>query len=50
MIPDKLMDLPDASEYGTADDKWVRNAELFLESVFEKEEVSTQNSDFIHEE
>ena len=42
MTPDKLLDLSDASEYGSADDKWVRNAELFLESLLEKEEVSVQ--------
>ena len=42
MTPDKLLDLPDASEYGSADDKWVRNAELFLESLLEKEEFSVQ--------
>ena len=45
MIPDKLLDLPEASEYGSADDKWVRNAELFLESVLEKKEVSNQTSE-----
>jgi len=37
MTPDKLLDLPEASEYGSSDDKWVRNAELFLESLLEKE-------------
>ena len=40
IIPDKLLDLPDASEYGSSDDKWVKNAELLLESLLEKEEVS----------
>ena len=44
MTPDKLLDLPDASEYGSADDKWVRNAELFLESLLE-EKVSIQTSE-----
>ena len=37
MTPDKLLDIPEASEYGSAEDKWVRNAELFLESLLEKE-------------
>jgi len=45
MTPDKLLDIPDISEYGSADDKWVRNAELFLESLLEKEEVSKQTSE-----
>ena len=44
MTPDKFLDLPDASEYGSAEDKWVRNAELFLESLLE-EEVSIQTSE-----
>ena len=43
MTPDKLLDIPEASEYGSADDKWVRNAELFIESLLEKEDVSIQN-------
>ena len=44
ITPDKLLDLPDAGEYGSADDKWVKNAELFLDSLFEKEEISIQTS------
>jgi len=36
MTPDKLLDLPDTSDYGSTDDKWVRNAELFLGSLLEK--------------
>ena len=50
MTPDKLLDLPDANEYGNADDKWVRNAELFLESLLEKEEVSVQTIEINNEE
>ncbi|MBO8220398.1 carboxyl-terminal processing protease CtpZ [Prochlorococcus marinus] len=49
MTPDKLLDLPDASEYGSTDDKWVRNAELFLGSLLEKEEVSVQTIDLNNE-
>ena len=45
ITPDKLLDLPDASDYGSADDKWVRNAELFLESILEKKDVSIQTSE-----
>ena len=44
ITPDKLLDLTDATEYGSADDKWVRNAELFLETILEKEEASIQTS------
>ena len=50
ITPDKLLDLPDASEYGSSDDKWVRNAELFLESLLEKEKVSTENNELSNEE
>ena len=49
MTPDKLLDLPDESEYGSADDKWVRNAELFLESLLEKEKLSFQTSELSNE-
>ncbi len=49
MIPDKLLDLPDASEYGSADDKWVKNAELFLESLLENEKLSFQKSELSNE-
>ena len=44
ITPDKLLDLLVASEYGSSDDKWVRNAELFIESLLEKEEASNENS------
>jgi len=50
MTPDKLLDLPDASDYGSTDDKWVRNAELFLGSLLEKEEVSVQIIELNNEE
>ena len=46
ITPDKFLDLPDAAEYGSSDDKWVRNAELFLESLLDKEEASIQRSEF----
>ena len=46
---DEFLDLPEASEYGSADDKWVRNAELFLESLLEKEKLSFQTSELSNE-
>ena len=45
MTPDKLLDLPDASEYGGSDDKWLKNAELYLELLLEKKEVSNQTNE-----
>ena len=50
ITPEKLLDLSDASEYGSADDKWVRNAELFLDSFLEKEVVSIQTHEIGNEE
>ena len=50
ITPDKLLDLLDSSEYGSSDDKWVRNAELFLESLLEKEEVPIQTIELNNEE
>ena len=50
MTPDKLLDLPDASEYGNSEDKWVKNAELFLGSLLEKKEVSVQTIELNNEE
>ena len=49
MTPDKILDLPDASDYGSTDDKWVRNAELYLGSLLEKEEVSVPTSELSNE-
>ncbi len=50
MKPDKLLDLSDAVEYGSSDDKWVRNAELFLESILEKGEISVKTDEMSNEE
>ena len=50
ITPDKFLDLRDASEYGSAEDKWVKNAELYLDSLLEKEEVSIQNIESRKEE
>ena len=50
ITPDKLLDLPDASDFGSTDDKWVRNAELFLGSLLEKEEVPVQTIELKNEE
>ena len=50
ITPDKFLDLRDAGEYGSAEDKWVKNAELYLDSLLEKEEVSIQNIESRKEE
>ena len=48
MTPDKLLDLPDANEYGTADDKWLRNANYFRIAP-RKEKLSFQTSELSNE-
>ena len=49
ITPDKFLDLLDDGEYGSSDDKWVRNAELFLASLLEKEAVSIQTNELTNE-
>ena len=49
ITPDKILDLPDATEYGNADDKWVKNAEIFLGSLLEKNEISNVNNELVNE-
>ena len=44
ITPEKYLDLPDATEFGSAEDKWIRNAEIFLGSLLEKnDEVITES-------
>jgi len=50
ITPDKLLDIPDAIEYGNAEDKWVRNAEIFLESLLEKNDISNNDNDLFQED
>ena len=49
ITPDKILDLPEAREYGNADDKWLKNAEIFLGSLLEKNKVSNPTGDFVNE-
>ncbi len=39
ITPDKILDLPEAREYGNSEDKWVKNAEIYLNALFDKNEV-----------
>ena len=50
ITPDKLLDIPEAIEYGNAEDKWVRNAEIFLESLLEKNDISNNDNDLFQED
>ncbi len=38
ITPDKILDLPEAIEYGNSEDKWVKNAEIYLNALFDKNE------------
>ena len=40
ITPDKVLDLPEARDYGNSDDKWVKNAEIFLSSLLDKVEAA----------
>ena len=39
ITPDKILDLPEAIEFGNTEDKWVKNAEIYLNSLFDKSDV-----------
>ena len=39
ITPDKILDFPESREYGDSEDKWVKNAEIYLNSLFDKSEV-----------
>ena len=38
ITPDKILDLPEARDYGNSEDKWVKNAEIYLNSLFDENE------------
>ena len=39
ITPDKILGLPEAREYGNSEDKWVKNAEIFLNALFDENDV-----------
>ena len=39
ITPDKILDLPEAREYGNSEDKWVKNAEIYLNALFDENDV-----------
>ncbi len=45
ITPDKILDLPESVDYGSADDKWLRNAEIFLGSVLENIEIARSENE-----
>ncbi len=49
ITPEKFLDIPEAVEYGSSEDKWLRNAEIFLGSLLEKNEASDKIGIVINE-
>ena len=49
ITPDKILDIPDSVEYGNNEDKWLKNAEILLGSLLDKDEVANE-SNFISKE
>ncbi len=47
ITPDKLLDLPEANEFGNSEDRWLRNAEIFLGSLLDKKEVSNSTNELV---
>ena len=48
IIPDQVLDLPEAIDFGGSNDKWVKNAEIFLGTILDKEvnnkEIDVENN------
>ena len=44
ITPDKILDLPQARDFGNSEDKWVRNAEIFLSSLLDKDKQEGQET------
>ena len=38
IIPDKILDLTEAKDFGSTEDKWVKNAEIYLSSLLDKKD------------
>ena len=38
IIPDKILDFPEAKDFGSSDDKWVKDSEIYLNSLLDNVE------------
>ena len=38
IIPDRILDFSEAKDFGSSEDKWVKNAEIYLSSLLDKSE------------
>ena len=50
ITPDKVLDIPDAIDYGSSEDKWLRNAEIFLGTLLEKNEILKSENELNYED
>ena len=51
IIPDKILDFSEAKDFGSLDDKWVKDSEIYLNSLLDKiDEKSTKDVDEINNE
>ena len=42
--PDKILDLPEAKDFGNSDDKWVKDAEIYLNSLLDKTNNNSEDT------
>tara|TARA_Y100001968_G_scaffold113584_1_gene102996 strand:+ start:1823 stop:3106 length:1284 start_codon:yes stop_codon:yes gene_type:complete len=45
IIPDKILDLNEAKDFGSTEDKWVKNAEIYLSSFLDKQNTNANDDD-----
>ena len=47
ITPDKILSLPEAREYGNSEDKWVKNAEIFLNSLLDENDDKETDDELV---
>ena len=45
IIPDKILEFSEAKDFGSSEDKWVKNAEIYLSSVLDQKELKNNEID-----
>ena len=45
IIPDKILEFSEAKDFGSSEDKWVKNAEIYLSSVLDQKELKNNELD-----
>ena len=49
ITPDKILDLTEAREFGSSEDKWVKNAEIFLNSLIDNRNSLINNKNEVED-